>query len=103
MEKGMTFAKALVEARKNEITVDVCEGLTKTQYEKVKTLAESVEFSTEEEFVEKVKVIRENYFPTEGTVQADQETLNQEVDLPAEQAHDPFVDAVSNAISQTKK
>ena len=103
MEKGMTFAKALVEAKKNEITVDVCEGLTKTQYEKIKTLAESVEFSTEEEFVEKVKVIRENYFPTEGSKKAEQETLNQEVDLPAEQAHDPFVDAVSNAISQTKK
>ena len=103
MEKGMTFAKALVEAKKNEITVDVCEGLTKTQYEKIKTLAESVEFSTEEEFVEKVTVIRENYFPTEGSKKAEQETLNQEVDLPAEQAHDPFVDAVSNAISQTKK
>jgi len=104
MEKGMTFAKALVEARKNEITVDVCEGLTKTQFEKVKSLAESVEFSTEEEFVEKVKVIRENYFPTEGTVQANQETaLNEQVDLPAEQVNDPFVNAVSNAISQSKK
>ena len=100
----MTFAKALVEARKNEITVDVCEGLTKTQFEKVKSLAESVEFSTEEEFVEKVTVIRENYFPTEGTVQANQETaLNEQVDLPTEQVNDPFVNAVSNAISQSKK
>ena len=104
MEKGMTFAKALVEAKKNEITIDVCEGLTKSQYEKIKSLAESVEFSTEDEFVEKVTVIRENYFPTEGTVQADQETaLNEQVDLPAEQAHDPFVSAVSNAISKSKK
>ena len=103
MERGMEFAKALVTARQNEITAEVCEGLTDTQEEKIKSLAESVDFSTEEEFREKVQTIRENYFPSEEK-QADEETLNEKVETDADKkvSNDPFVDAVSKAISQTK-
>ena len=103
MERGMEFAKALVTARQNEITAEVCEGLTDTQEEKIKSLAESVDFSTEEEFREKVQTIRENYFPSE-VKQADGETLNEKVETDADKkvSNDPFVDAVSKAISQTK-
>ncbi len=104
MERGMEFAKALVTARQNEITSEVCEGLTDTQEEKIKTLAEGVDFSTEEEFREKVKTIRENYFPSE-VKQADEETLNEKVETDADKkvvSNDPFVNAVSKAISQTK-
>ena len=103
MERGMEFAKALVTARQNEITAEVCEGLTDTQEEKIKSLAESVDFSTEEEFREKVQTIRENYFPSE-VKQADEETLNEKVETDADKkvSNDPFVDAVSKAISQTK-
>ena len=103
MERGMEFAKALVTARQNEISSEVCEGLTDTQEEKIKTLAESVDFSTEEEFREKVQTIRENYFPSE-VKQADQETLNEKVETDADkvESKDPFVNAVTKAISQTK-
>ena len=72
--------------------------------EKIKTLAEGVDFSTEEEFREKVKTIRENYFPSE-VKQADEETLNEKVETDADKkvvSNDPFVNAVSKAISQTK-
>ena len=103
MERGMEFAKALVTARQNEITAEVCEGLTDTQEEKIKSLAESVDFSTEEEFREKVQTIRENYFPSE-VKQADEETLNEKVETDADKkSNDPFVDAVSKAITQTQK
>jgi len=45
IERGISYAKALVESRKNELTREICEGLTATQAEKIKSLAESVEFS----------------------------------------------------------
>ena len=107
IERGIGFAKALVESRKNEITREVTEGLTTTQAEKVKQLAESVEFSTEEEYKEKLETIRENYFPS-GVKQADEGQLHEQVnDAEAgEKAKstiaDPFVAAVSQAISKTK-
>jgi hypothetical protein len=104
IERGVSFAKALVESRKNEVTREVCEGLISTQVEKIKSLAESVEFSTEDEYKTKLETIRENYFPS-GIKKADESQLNEQVeDAEGEKKviNDPFVAAVSNAISKTK-
>ncbi len=54
--------KALTESKKEDILVSVCEGLTTTQVEKVRTLAEGVDFTTEGDYKKKLQVIRENYF-----------------------------------------
>lgn len=59
---NIELATAITEATKSDIINSVCEGLTATQAEKVKTLAEGVEFTTEGEYAEKVKIIRESYF-----------------------------------------
>jgi hypothetical protein len=104
IERGISYAKALVESRKNEITREICEGLTTTQVEKIKMLAESVEFSTEEEYTEKLVTIRENYFPS-GVKKANEEQLHEKVedtDTKQVNINDPFVAAVSQAISKTK-
>jgi hypothetical protein len=103
IERGISYAKALVESRKNEITREVCEGLTTTQIEKIKSLAESVEFSTEDEYTNKIETIRENYFPS-GVKKADEQDLHEKVEDATEQKviNDPFVAAVSQAISKTK-
>ena len=103
IERGIQTKKSLVEARKNEITHVVCEGLTATQVEKIKTLAESVEFSTEDEYKNKLETIRENYFPS-GTKRADEKQLHEELGDADDKkvSSDPFVNAVANAISKTK-
>lgn len=104
IDRGVSYAKALVESRKAELTREVCEGLTDTQVEKIKSLAESVEFSTEDEYKEKLETIRENYFPT-GIVKASEAQLQEEVTDGSEKqvvSNDPLVAAVANAISKTK-
>ena len=103
IERGVEFKKALVESRKNEVTRDVCEGLTATQVEKIKSLAESVEFSTEDEYKTKLETIRENYFPS-GSKKATEEQLHEQVEYGTEGAiiNDPLVSAVSKAISKTR-
>lgn len=104
IERGVSYAKALVESRKKEITAEVCEGLIATQVEKIKTLAESVEFSTEDEYKEKLETIRENYFPS-GVKKASEAQLQEEVTDGTEKqavSNDPYVAAVANAISKTK-
>jgi hypothetical protein len=104
IDRGVSYAKALVESRKSELTREVCEGLTDTQVEKIKSLAESVEFSTEDEYKEKLETIRENYFPS-GIVKASESQLQEEVTDGSEKqvvSNDPLVAAVANAISKTK-
>lgn len=103
IERGIQYKKALIESTRNEILHTVCEGLTATQVEKIKSLAESAEFTTEEEFKEKLEIIRENYFPS-GMKKADAQQLHEEVlddGTTKVQNIDPFVAAVTNTISKT--
>jgi len=103
IERAIDLKKSLVESRKVEMTREVCEGLTDTQVEKIKSLAESVEFSTEDEYKQKLETIRENYFPSNAK-KATEAQLHEEFE--EEEAkkviNDPFVAAVSQAISKTK-
>ena len=103
IERAVDLKKSLVESRKVEMTREVCEGLTDTQVEKIKSLAESVEFSTEDEYKSKLDTIRENYFPS-GAKKATESQLNEQFEETEEKKviHDPFVAAVSQAISKTK-
>ncbi len=104
IEHGIELRKALVESVKADIVRGVCDGLTDTQVEKIKSLAEGVEFSTEEEYQEKLETIRENYFPT-GVKKASVEQLHEKIEdaeTGDKKVVDPFVAAVSSAISKTK-
>ena len=104
IETGIQLKKSLIESHKAEIAHEVCDGLAATQAEKVKALAESVDFSTEEEYKEKLETIRENYFPS-GTKKADVRDLHEQVEDGSEKqvtAADPYVASVMQAISKTK-
>jgi hypothetical protein len=103
IETNIEYKKALTEAFKEQLTVGVCEGLTATQVEKLKSLAESVDFSTEEEFVEKLETLRENYFPS-GIQKAKVSHLQEQFEDTEDKKviADPYVAMVSQAISKTK-
>jgi hypothetical protein len=105
IETNIQYKKQLTEAVKVQLVNEVCEGLTATQVEKIKSLAESVEFSTEEEFVEKLETIRENYFPS-GMKKANASQLHETVDdtdgNDKKVSSDPYVASVMQAISKTK-
>jgi hypothetical protein len=105
IEANIQYKKQLTEAIKTQLVNEVCEGLTATQVEKIKSLAESVEFSTEEEFVEKLETIRENYFPS-GMKKADAAQLHETVEdadgTEQKPVADPYIASVVKAISKTK-
>lgn len=101
---GIELKKELNEQKKIEAIYTACEGLTQTQVEKLKSLAEGVEFTTEGEFVEKLSTLKESYFKTEVKV-ADNSALDDEVDIEEEKkvvkSSDPLMEVYSKAISQT--
>ena len=103
IETNIEYKKALTEAIKEQLTLEVCDGLTATQVEKIKSLAEGVDFSTEEEFVSKIETLRENYFPS-GVKKAEVAHLHEQVEDADDKkvVADPYVAMVSQAISKTK-
>jgi len=100
---GIQLRKELNESRKNEVIHAITEGLTDTQVEKIKTLAESVEFTTEVEYSEKLETIRENYFPS-GVKRTNELYLHETVDdeqSDRPKVTDPRMAAYFNTISRT--
>jgi SHS2 domain-containing protein len=63
IDKNVELNSALGEFVKESIVAEVSQGLADTQKEKLSSLAEGVEFVSEESFKEKIETIKENYFP----------------------------------------
>jgi len=81
IEKNVSLNKRLAESVADGILDQVSEGLADTQKDKLASLAESVEFGSEEEYREKLATLREAYFPTKGaSPKAITETLSEGLD-----------------------
>jgi hypothetical protein len=71
------LSEELNAVKKDEAIRKVCEGLTEVQIGKMKSLAESVEFTTEGDFDHKLAVIRENYFPSKVQVKSEVKAIQE--------------------------
>ena len=66
VEENMKVKGELNEYRKDKILEEVCEDLADTQSEKMKSLVEGVSYEDDaDDFENKVKTIKENYFPNQ--------------------------------------
>ena len=88
IEKNISLNKRLAESVADGILDQVSEGLALSQKEKLASLSESVEFESEEEYREKVEMLRESYFPANKTPKARTETLSEGVDHASESVSD---------------
>ena len=80
IEKNISLNKRLAESVADGILDQVSEGLAITQKEKLASLAESVEFESEEEYREKLETLKESYFSRSVSPSAKTETLSEGVD-----------------------
>jgi hypothetical protein len=105
MHRSIQFKKEINEHKKLEALQTVCEGLTQTQVEKMKTLAESVDFTTEEEFAEKLETLKEAYTGTSGVKFGERSALEEGIDVEEVKSdrvsYDPLIDAVAKTISKS--
>ena len=85
IEKNVSLNKRLAESVAEGILDQVSEGLAQTQKEKLASLAESVEFESEEEYREKLEMLKESYFASKATTpNTKPETLSEGVDMTPE-------------------
>ena len=80
IEKNISLNKGLAEATADGILESVSDGLAATQKEKLASLAESVEFESDEEYREKLETLKESYFPHKGAPATKSENLSEGVD-----------------------
>ena len=78
INKNVALNKRLSESSADVVLSDVSEGLALSQKEKLATLAENVEFDSEDSYREKLVTLRKSYFPENAGVQKDtSETISE--------------------------
>jgi len=97
INRGVEMSKELNEHKKSEAIYAVCEGLSQTQVEKLKALAEGVDFTTEEEFAAKLSTLVESYFQVDVKV-ADNSALDDEVHIEEEKQTNKSVDPLMEQV-----
>ena len=102
---SVELSKALNEQLKIEAVHTACEGLTtQTQVEKLKSLAEGVEFTNLDEFTGKLETLKESYFKSPVNTSGSH-ALNEEVVIEDEKkvskSNDPDIDLFAKAISKS--
>ena len=82
IDKNIDLNKRLAESTADSILDQISEGLAVTQKEKLASLAESVEFESEDEYREKLETLKESYFSSKAPAPkvAQQQTLSEGVD-----------------------
>lgn len=76
IQKNIDSSKELKEYKKMDALYTISEGLTEVEVEKLQKLAEGVEFESEEQYANKLQIIKENYF--RGNNEEEQQVLNEE-------------------------
>jgi hypothetical protein len=104
ISRSIEFKKEINEHKRIQALQTVCEGPTQTQVEKLKSLAESVEFTSEEEFADKLSTLKEAYTPS-GVKAAEKSVLEEGVEVPEDKptnaSSDPLINAAVNSISKS--
>ena len=99
INKNIALTKRLSESTSDVIFAEVAEGLAVTQKDKLATLAENVEFDSEDKYREKLVTLRNSYFPDKAGIQRDtSENLSEGTETGHQQ---PAVTGVMESYLQT--
>lgn len=104
IERNIALNGKLSESSADRIFGQVAEGLAISQKDKFATLAESVEFESEENYREKLETLKKSYFSEHASAPADEtENLTEEADFSEETKTSSTMDAYLKALSNVTK
>jgi hypothetical protein len=79
INKSIAISEEKEQLQKARVFSSVVDDLAETEVEKFATLVDGLEFGNEEQYAEKLNVIKENYFPKEKS-SSDSDKLDDSVD-----------------------
>ena len=100
VQENIKVKNELNEYRKDKILEEVCDDLADTQSEKMKSLVEGVSYEDDSEsFEEKVKTIKESYFPESKKQDENVEQLDSSSEV-TEKSEEPKMNHIMEAYSK---
>jgi len=104
IERNIALNQRLAESVADVIFSEVCEGLALSQKDKLASLAENVEFDSEENYREKLVTLRKSYFPENAGAQRDQsENISESSDVEATTSASPLMESYLTTLTRVSK
>ena len=99
IEKNISINKRLSEATAGGILSDVAEGLTTVQKDKLASLAEGVEFESEESYKDKLETLKESYFKS-SPKRSESEVLTESTDQEVSGSMAAYMQVLSRSVQK---
>jgi len=104
INKNIALNQRLAESVADVIFSDVCEGLALSQKEKLASLAENVEFDSEDTYREKLVTLRNSYFPENAGAQRDEsENISESSDVSTQQPVSGLMESYLDALTRVSQ
>ena len=104
IKSNIALNQRLAESVADVIFSEVCEGLALSQKDKLASLAENVEFDSEENYREKLVTLRKSYFPENAGAQRDEsENISESTDAEVATSVSPLMEGYLSTLSRVSK
>jgi hypothetical protein len=84
INRGVELQKELAQFKKDDALKEATKDLADTQSEKISKLAEGIEFENTEQYIEKLSVLKESYFPKVDSVTSEISETDETIEVTAE-------------------
>ena len=103
INRGVDLQKELAQFKKDDALKQTTKDLADTDSEKIEKLAEGIEFENTEQYIEKLNVLKESYFPKSEAVTSEITETDETIELTEEESPERVDDNMKQYTSAIKR
>ena len=103
INRGVELQKELAQFKKEDALKEATKDLADTDSEKISKLAEGIEFENSEQYIEKLNVLKESYFPKTDSVTSEITETDETIELTEEKSEVQVDDSMSHYTSAIRR
>jgi len=103
INRGVNLQKELAQFKKDDALRDATKDLADTETEKISKLAENIEYENDEQYTEKLNILKESYFPKSDAVTSEITETDETIEVPDEQPEVRLDESMKHYTSAIKR
>ena len=103
INRGVDLQKELAQFKKDDALKQTTKDLADTDSEKIEKLAEGIEFENTEQYIEKLNVLKESYFPKSEAVTSEITETDETIEISEEESPERVDDNMKQYTSAIKR
>ena len=103
INRGVELQKELAQFKKDDALKQATKDLADSDSEKISKLAEGIEFENSEQYIEKLNVLKESYFPKSDAVTSEITETDETIEVQGEETPEKFDESMAHYTSAIRR